>query len=304
MEHEVRNVTATYNVWWYNIMIKALNITFEYIRRDENENVIEIITALDGVDLNVKKGQFISVVGHNGSGKSTLAKHINALLVPGEGTVHVKGMDTKDESNILDIRQSVGMIFQNPDNQIVAGVVEEDVAFGPENMGVPSKELRKRVDESLKTVGMYEYKDSSPDRLSGGQKQLVAIAGVLAMKPECIILDEATAMLDPGGRKDVLEAVKKLNREENITVILITHHMEETIDSDIIFVMKNGRIVLSGTPAEVYKKSDIIRECGLEVPQAVHIAEGLRKRGLRLPEDILTMDELSEAVRTAYNKQT
>lgn len=277
-------------------MVRADNVVYEYIRRDNNNEVADIIRAVDGVSFNVKKGQFISIVGHNGSGKSTLAKHLNALLVPGEGTVWINGIDTKDSEHILEIRQNVGMIFQNPDNQIVAGIVEEDVAFAPENMGVPPEEIRKRVDDSLKTVGMYIYRNSSPNRLSGGQKQLVAIAGVLAMKPKCIVLDEPTSMIDPAGRKKIIEAVTMLNRKEGITVILITHRMEETVRSDVIFVMKNGKIVLQDSPVHVYQNEELLNECNLEVPKAVLIANRLRKKGIAIPDSVLEMNDLYKAI--------
>lgn len=285
-------------------MIKARNLAYEYNRRDSENNVIAIERALDGVTFDIEDGQFVSIVGHNGSGKSTLAKHMNALFAPTEGTVWVNGIDTKNSEMILDIRQNTGMIFQNPDNQIVASVVEEDVAFGPENMGIPNPELEKRVEESLKTVDMYKYRGSSPNRLSGGQKQRVAIAGVLAMKPKCIILDEPTAMLDPGGRREVIDAVTRLNREEGITVILITHYMEETVNSDKIFVMNKGKIVFLGRPEEVFEKVDMLESCNLEVPQAVYIAHGLRKKGIGLEGSILNIDDLAQAISTYKTKHS
>lgn len=273
-------------------MIESNNLVYEYFRRDENNNVASVERALDGVNLDIEDGQFISIVGHNGSGKSTLAKHINALLTPTEGTLWVDGLDTSDDDNVYDIRQKAGMVFQNPDNQIVANIVEDDVAFGPENMGVPTEDIWLRVQRSLELVGMEKRRHDSPNRLSGGQKQRVAIAGVLAMKPKCIVLDEPTAMIDPNGRKDVIEAVRMLNEKEHINIILITHNMEETIYSHRIFVMNEGRIVLEGTPDEVFAKNDILTNCRLEVPQATYIANELRKNGVKLPSGILTMDRL------------
>ena len=285
-------------------MIKAENVVYEYFRRDENNNVTDIVRAIDDISFNISEGQFVSIVGHNGSGKSTLAKHLNALYLPTEGTIWVNGIDTTAKEMILDIRQNTGMIFQNPDNQIVASVVEEDVAFGPENMGIPTPEIEKRVEDSLKTVGMYKYRNSSPNRLSGGQKQRVAIAGVLAMKPKCIVLDEPTSMLDPGGRREVLDAVTKLNKEEGITVILITHYMEETVNSDLVFVMNKGKVVLSGTPQEVFEEVELLEKSNLEVPQAVYIAHGLRKKGIELEGSILSIDDLSQAIGKYKAKQT
>lgn len=248
--------------------------------------------ALNKINLNIKKGEFVVIIGHNGSGKSTFAKHINALLLPTEGKLFVKGMDTTLEDNLWDIRQTAGMVFQNPDNQIVATIVEEDVAFGPENLGVPPQEIRKRVDECLETVGMTQYMKHGPHLLSGGQKQRVAIAGVLAMKPECIVLDEPTAMLDPSGRKEVIDTIKKLNKEEGITIILITHYMEEAVEADRVIVMENGEIVLSGTPKEVFSKVEKLKEMGLDVPQVTELAFELRKEGLDIPADILTIEEM------------
>lgn len=248
--------------------------------------------ALNKINLNIKKGEFVVIIGHNGSGKSTFAKHINALLLPTEGKLFVKGMDTTLEDNLWDIRQTAGMVFQNPDNQIVATIVEEDVAFGPENLGVPPQEIRKRVDECLETVGMTQYMKHGPHLLSGGQKQRVAIAGVLAMKPECIVLDEPTAMLDPSGRKEVIDTIKKLNKEEGITIILITHYMEEAVEADRVIVMEKGEIVLSGTPKEVFSKVEKLKEMGLDVPQVTELAFELRKEGLDIPADILTIEEM------------
>ena len=281
-------------------IIKTKDLTFEYIRRDEEGNVEGITTAVDHVDLDVKPGQFIAILGHNGSGKSTLAKHLNAILTPTDGTVWVDGYDTKEEEHIWDIRQTTGMVFQNPDNQIIGQVVEEDVGFGPENIGVPTKEIWERVEESLKAVGMYEYRKSSPNRLSGGQKQRISIAGVLAMHPKCIVLDEPTAMLDPNGRKEVIRAARALNDVEGITVILITHYMEEIVYCDKVFVMDNGKVALSGTPKEVFSKVDELRKLRLDVPQVTILAEELRKAGLPLEPGILTADELAEKLKGLY----
>ncbi len=278
-------------------MLRTENLTFEYIRRDEEGNVEGITTAIDNVSLDVNAGEFISILGHNGSGKSTLAKHINALLFPTEGTVWVDGLNTMDGNNIWDVRQKAGMVFQNPDNQIIGQVVEEDVGFGPENMGVPTEEIWERVEESLKAVGMYEFRKSSPNHLSGGQKQRVSIAGVIAMHPKCIVLDEPTAMLDPNGRKDVIRAARALNDVEGITIILITHYMEEVIYSDKVFVMDNGHIEMQGTPREIFSQVDRLNELRLGVPQVTSLAHELRKRGLNIPEGILTRDELVEAIK-------
>lgn len=273
-------------------MIDARGITHEYSRRDMDGNVLEIIPAVDGVDMQVKPGEFIGILGANGSGKSTFAKHLNVLLVPTEGSLYVDGKDTHHPENVLAIRQMAGMVFQNPDNQIVSNVVEEDVGFGPENMGVPTEEIIHRVEDSLKSVGMYEYRKYSPNRLSGGQKQRVAIAGIMAMHPRCIILDEATAMLDPVGRKNVLDTVKRLNREEGITVVFITHYMEEVVEADRIFVMRKGKVALSGTPREVFDKPEILEACRVELPDITKIALGLRKAGLEIPANALTEKEL------------
>lgn len=277
-------------------IVQAKDLTFEYIRRDEDNNISGITTAIDHANLDVNPGQFIAILGHNGSGKSTFAKHINALLTPTEGTLTVDGMDTRDEDKILAIRQMAGMVFQNPDNQIIGTVVDEEVAFGPENIGVPEEELIRRVDESLKTVNMTKYKSVSPNNLSGGQKQRVAIAGVLAMKPKCIILDEPTAMLDPLGRQEVIETLHKLNKEEHVTIILITHYMKEVIDADKIFVMDKGKIVMEGTPREVFSHVEELKELRLDVPQVTELAHELKKSGLPLPDCILTIDELVNAL--------
>ena len=273
-------------------IIKAKDLVHEYIRRDEEGNVESIQTALDKVSLDVKKGDFIAVLGHNGSGKSTLAKHINAILEPTEGSLWVDGFDTTDEKNIWDIRQRAGMVFQNPDNQIIASVVEEDVGFGPENIGVPTDEIWQRVEESLKAVGMLKYREHSPNKLSGGQKQRVAIAGVMAMQPECIVLDEPTAMLDPVGRKEVLEAVHALNREKGVTVILITHYMEEVVDADHVIVMDKGKVVMQGTPREIFSQVGKLKEYRLDVPQVTILADLLRQSGLDIPMGVLTREEL------------
>lgn len=273
-------------------MLIADKVYFNY-NKDESASGK---TALDGISLNVKKGEFVAVIGHNGSGKSTLAKHFNAILLPTAGTVKVKDMDTKDENLLLNIRQTAGMVFQNPDNQIVATIVEEDVAFGPENLGVPPAEIRKRVDESLKTVNMEEYAHHGPHLLSGGQKQRVAIAGVLAMRPECIIFDEPTAMLDPSGRKEVISTIKKLNKEEGITIVLITHYMEEAVDADRVVVMDDGRVVLEGIPKKVFSQVKQLKKLGLDVPQMTELAYELRCSGIEIPEDILTIDEMVEAL--------
>ena len=275
-------------------IIKTKELTFDYIRHDEEGNEEGAIRAVDGVNLEVKPGDFIAILGHNGSGKSTLAKHINALLVPTSGTIWVDGKITSEESNIWDIRQTAGMVFQNPDNQIIGQVVEEDVGFGPENMGVPTKEIWERVEESLKAVGMYEYRKYSPNKLSGGQKQRVSIAGVLAMHPKCIVLDEPTAMLDPSGRKEVIRAARALNEVENVTVVLITHYMEEVIYADQVVVMDEGRMVMKGTPKEVFSCVDELKALRLDVPQVTLLSYELKKAGLPLPDGILTTEELKK----------
>ena len=277
--------------------IEAKNLVHEYFRRDENDNVVDILTAVDNVDMNVEAGQFISILGHNGSGKSTLAKHLNVLLTPSSGTLFVDGKDASDEKNTLDIRQTAGMVFQNPDNQIIASVVEEDVAFGPENIGVPTDEIWQRVEKSLKAVGMWDYREHSPNKLSGGQKQRVAIAGVMAMEPKCIVLDEPTAMLDPDGRKEVLDAVHELNKKKGVTIILITHYMEEVVGSDYVFVMDRGHVVMQGTPREIFSDVEILKEHRLDVPQITELAYELKKSGVDLPDGILTRQELLEALR-------
>ena len=277
-------------------IIRAKDVVYEYIRRDEEGNVEGLTRAVDQVSLDVKQGDFIAILGHNGSGKSTLAKHINAILNPTEGTVWVDGMDTRDDTKTWDIRQRAGMVFQNPDNQIIGQVVEEDVGFGPENMGIPTKEIWERVEESLKAVGMYEFRKHSPNKLSGGQKQRVSIAGVLAMHPKCIVLDEPTAMLDPRGRKEVIRAVRALNQVEGVTAVLITHYMEETIYADKVFVMDGGKIAMEGTPREIFSQVERLKELRLDVPQVTLLAYELQNRGLKLPRGILTIEELSDAL--------
>ena len=277
-------------------MIHAEKLIYEYDKRDEEGNVIGTNRAIDGVDIDVPQGSFVAVLGHNGSGKSTLAKHMNAILVPTGGTMWVDGRDTRDPGELWNVRQSAGMVFQNPDNQIIGTVVEEDVGFGPENLGVPTDEIWKRVEDSLKSVGMIEYRKASPNKLSGGQKQRVAIAGVIAMEPKCIVLDEPTAMLDPNGRKEVIRAVEKLRREKKVTVILITHYMEEVIDADQVFVMDDGHIVMHGTPREIFSRVDELKSYRMDVPQVTMLAEELRKRGLDLPRGILRREELVEAL--------
>ncbi|HRS20234.1 MAG TPA: energy-coupling factor transporter ATPase [Clostridia bacterium] len=268
-------------------MITTENVRFEYSTNSGSTKL-----ALDDININIAKGEFVAILGHNGSGKSTLAKHFNALLLPGAGTVYVKEMNTKDEKLLWDIRQTAGMVFQNPDNQIVATIVEEDVAFGPENLGIPPLEIRRRVDDSIKTVDMTEYAKHSPHLLSGGQKQRVAIAGIIAMKPECIILDEPTALLDPVGRKEVLNTIIKLNKEEGITIILITHYMDEAIQADRICVMKNGRIIMEGKPKDVFKEVETVKAAGLDVPQVTELSHRLNREGLQLSPDILTVEEM------------
>lgn len=275
-------------------MIKTDKLVFEYAKRDEEGNIIGKSRAIDEVSLDIEPGQFIAILGHNGSGKSTLAKHMNALLVPSDGTMWVDGMDTKEDERLWDVRQSAGMVFQNPDNQIIGTVVEEDVGFGPENLGVPTEEIWQRVEDSLKAVGMIEYRHHSPNKLSGGQKQRVAIAGVMAMRPKCIVLDEPTAMLDPNGRKEVLRSVMELRKREHITVILITHYMEEVVDADHVFVMDHGHVVMQGTPREIFSQVDTLKHYRLDVPQVTILADELRKRGLDIPAGVLKKEELVE----------
>ena len=278
-------------------IVKTKDLTFEYIRRDEEGNVEGITTAVDHVNIDLQAGQFIAVLGHNGSGKSTLAKHFNALVSPTEGTVWVDGMDTKEDDKILDIRQTAGMVFQNPDNQIICTLVEEEVGFGPENIGVPTDEIWQRVADSLQAVGMYSFRKASPNKLSGGQKQRVAIAGSVAMKPKCIILDEPTAMLDPSGRKEVISVLHELNEKENVTIILITHYMEEVIDADRVFVMDAGKIMMEGTPRQIFSNVEHLKELRLDVPQVTELAYELKKAGVPLPDGILTKEEFTLALK-------
>ena len=277
-------------------IIKVRDLVYEYIRRDEEGNVEGITTAVDDVDLDIEQGDFVAILGHNGSGKSTLAKHLNAILYPAEGTVWGDGKDTNEEKYVWDIRQTAGMVFQNPDNQIIGQIVEEDVGFGPENMGVPTEEIWERVEESLKAVGMYSYRKFSPNKLSGGQKQRVSIAGVIAMHPKCIVLDEPTAMLYPKGRKEVIRAVRALNDVEKITVILITHYMEEVIYADKVYVMDQGKIALQGTPKEVFSQVEQLKELRLDVPQVTLLAYELEKEGFAMPKGVLTNREFVEAL--------
>ena len=281
--------------------LQIRKLKYEYIRRDEENNVEGITTAVDDVSFDVKEGEFIAILGHNGSGKSTLAKHINAILFPEEGEVILDGMNTKDEDKLLDIRRTAGMVFQNPDNQIIGQVVDEDVAFGPENMGVPTEEIKQRVEESLKTLGMWEYRNSSPNRLSGGQKQRVSIASVIAMHPKCIIFDEPTAMLDPRGRYEVIRAARALNEVEGITIILITHYMEEVIHADRVLVMDKGKVKMEGTPREIFSRVEELKELRLTVPQVTELAWELKKSGPPIPEGILTRKELIEALKPLYH---
>ena len=281
-------------------MIQADRLAYNYVKYDEEGREKETIRAVDGVSFEVRKGDFVAILGHNGSGKSTLAKHINALLTPSEGTLWVNGMNTSDEDRLWDVRQSAGMVFQNPDNQIIGSIVEEDVGFGPENMGVPTEEIWQRVEESLKAVNMLKYRHHSPNRLSGGQKQRVAIAGVVAMHPKCIVLDEPTAMLDPNGRKEVIRAIRALNQVEDITVILITHYMEEVIYANKVLVMDDGKVVMQGTPREIFSQVETLKSYRLDVPQATLLAWELKKAGLDLPDGILTREELVEALCRLY----
>lgn len=277
-------------------MIQVKNVKYDYIRRDENDQVIAVENAINDVSFTVKAGEFVAILGHNGSGKSTLAKHMNALLTPEEGSILVDHIDTKDDTMIWEIRKNVGMVFQNPDNQIVYNVVEEDVGFGPENIGIPTKKIWQRVEEALKKVGMLHARKESPNHLSGGQKQRVAIAGILAMHPKCIVLDESTAMLDPIGRQEVLSAVKELNEKENITVLWITHYMDEVIDADQVIVMDHGKIVMEGKPREIFSQVDQLEQYHLEVPQVTKLAYELKKQGMPLPDGILSETELADAI--------
>jgi len=278
-------------------MIEAKDLVFEYIRRDEEGNVDGIIRAVDGVTLDIQPGDFVAILGHNGSGKSTIAKQINAILEPTEGYLYVDGKDVSDPDKLWEVRQTAGMVFQNPDNQIIASVVEEDVAFGPENLGVPTEDIWVRVEESLRAVGMLEYRTHSPNKLSGGQKQRVAIAGIMAMKPKCIVLDEPTAMLDPSGRREVLKTLHELNEKENVTVLLITHYMDEVIAADKVIVMDGGKIVMQGTPREVFSQVEKLKSYRLDVPQVTELAWELKKAGMPLPNGILTVEEFTEALK-------
>ena len=273
-------------------IIKAVKLAFDYLKYDEDGNVQETQRAVDGVDIDIKEGQFVAILGHNGSGKSTFAKHINALLLPSDGTIWIDGINTSEEPELWKVRQKAGMVFQNPDNQIIGTVVEEDVGFGPENMGVPTEDIWKRVNESLEKTGMTAYRHHSPNKLSGGQKQRVAIAGVMAMRPKCIVLDEPTAMLDPNGRKEVLAAVHQLNKQENVTVVLITHYMEEVIDADHVIVMDGGHVVMEGTPREIFSQVETLKKYRLDVPQVTLLAHELKQSGVDIPDGILTTEEL------------
>lgn len=277
-------------------IIKAVKLAFDYLKYDEDGNVQETQRAVDGVDIDIKEGQFVAILGHNGSGKSTFAKHINALLLPSDGTIWIDGINTSEEPELWKVRQKAGMVFQNPDNQIIGTVVEEDVGFGPENMGVPTEDIWKRVNESLEKTGMTAYRHHSPNKLSGGQKQRVAIAGVMAMRPKCIVLDEPTAMLDPNGRKEVLAAVHQLNKQENVTVVLITHYMEEVIDADRVIVMDGGHVVMEGTPREIFSQVETLKKYRLDVPQVTLLAHELKQSGVDIPDGILTTEELVNAL--------
>lgn len=277
-------------------IVEAKKLSFDYIRRDEDGNVEAIVNAVQDVTMQVEAGEFVAILGHNGSGKSTLSKHFNSLLLPTEGTVFVTGIDTTDEEKLWEIRQTVGMVFQNPDNQIIASTVEEDVAFGPENMGIPTGKIVERVDFALKAVGMEEYRMISPNRLSGGQKQRISIAGIVAMQPKCIVLDEATAMLDPNGRKEVMSILHEINQKNGITIILITHYMDEVVDADRVFVMDGGRIVMTGTPKQIFSEVEQLRQLRLDVPQVTQVAHELRRHGLPLESGILTINELVDAI--------
>ena len=284
-------------------IVKTKDLIYNYIRRDEEDQVEEVLEAVKQVNIDIKEGEFVAVLGHNGSGKSTLAKHINALLLPTEGTVWIDGKDTKDESALWQIRQTAGMVFQNPDNQIIASVVEEDVGFGPENIGVPTEEIWKRVDECLGAVDMKAYRKQSPNKLSGGQKQRVAIAGVMAMEPRCIVLDEPTAMLDPNGRHEVIRTIRELNKKKGITIILITHYMEEVIHADRIYVMDDGEVAMEGTPEEIFSQVEKLKELRLDVPQVTELAHELRQKGVPLPPCILDINTLvKELVKVRAGK--
>lgn len=284
-------------------IIKATKLIFDYVRRDEEENIEEVNRAINDVSLDIKDGDFVAILGHNGSGKSTFAKHMNGILLPTEGTVWISGMDTSNDECLWDVRKKVGMVFQNPDNQIIGNVVEEDVGFGPENMGIPTEEIWKRVDQSLEAVGMSAYRMKSPNKLSGGQKQRVAIAGVMAMRPKCIVLDEPTAMLDPNGRREVIKTVHDLNRQEGITVLLITHYMEEVIEADRVIVMDDGKIVMDGTPREVFSRVKELKSYRLDVPQVTELAFELGEAGVALPDGILSLEELLENLLPLFQQR-
>ena len=277
-------------------IIKAAHVIFDYIKRDEEENIEEVNRAIDDLSLDIEKGDFVAVLGHNGSGKSTFAKHVNALLMPTDGTLWISDMNTRDEEKLWDIRKKTGMVFQNPDNQIIGNIVEEDVGFGPENIGVPTDEIWKRVDDSLEAVGMTAYRKKSPNKLSGGQKQRVAIAGVMAMRPQWIVLDEPTAMLDPNGRSEVIRTVRELNQKEGVTVLLITHYMEEVIHADRVIVMDDGRIVMDGTPREIFSRVEELKSYRLDVPQVTELAHELKQTGIPVPAGILTKEELMKCL--------
>ncbi len=284
-------------------IIRAAKLGFNYIKYNDENETPERIEAIKRVDLDVEKGEFIAILGHNGSGKSTLAKHINALLIPSKGTMYVDGINTAEEEELWKVRQKAGMVFQNPDNQIIGTVVEEDVGFGPENLGVPTEDIWHRVDDALAKVGMLGFRDRSPNRLSGGQKQRVAIAGVVAMHPECIVLDEPTAMLDPNGRQEVLKCVRQLNQTEGVTVILITHYMEEVVFADRVFVMDGGNVVMQGTPREIFSQVEKLKSFRLTVPQVTELAWELKKEGLPIPDGILTANELVDAILALKEKE-
>ena len=282
-------------------IIKAVKLAFDYLKYDEDGNVQETQRAVDGVDIDIKEGQFVAILGHNGSGKSTFAKHINALLLPSDGTIWIDGINTSEEPELWKVRQKAGMVFQNPDNQIVGTLVDEEVGFGPENMGVPTEEIWERVEKSLKAVGMYKFRNASPNKLSGGQKQRVAIAGIVAMKPKCIVLDEPTAMLDPLGRKEVINVLHELNQKEGVTIILITHYMEEVIDADHVFVMDGGKLVMEGTPRQVFSQVDKLKSLRLDVPQVTELAYELKKAGLPVKDGIIRNEELVEELKRLDN---
>ncbi len=284
-------------------IIKASKLIYDYVRRNEDDHVEDVKRAIDNLTLDIKQGDFVAILGHNGSGKSTFAKQVNGLLLPTDGTVWISGMNTTDDEHIWDIRKTAGMVFQNPDNQIIGNIVEEDVGFGPENLGVPTDEIWRRVDESLEAVGMTAYRLKSPNKLSGGQKQRVAIAGVMAMRPQCIILDEPTAMLDPNGRKEVIATLHELNRREKITILLITHYMEEVIDADRVIVMDDGKLVMDGTPREIFSRVKELKEYRLDVPQVTELAYELKQAGLKLPDGILTMEELMEHLLPMFREK-